>query len=640
MRTIVALLIGALAAAQIPSEVEPLEKALADHPDNGQARQAFQKALTTTEGVPVDQLCAARRALIVWLIEHQPESKMFEEPYTLLWLRGRMGDPEGFNQATGLWKEQAAKPGATGKTIANAALFFRGTNPAQGLKVLDSAAPDHPGDPDLARARGILYLAEMAGVSGIGEANNRIRLVTNGTKRTLPVAAQRRAAIEASKDAYLIGAAGEFLTRNGTLDIPGDVMFGDDYVPALAERWLRRARELAPADVEWNVPLGNAIRQRAQRTNDPTEKLRLLAEAYTLLPDSAKPGIRADMAVAEFAAGDDASAERDARAMVDNPSSPFEYNLGQSLLGRLAIARGNVAEGKQRLLASLNPPAKFKNPVFEPNMTLAQDVYDSGEHDTIIQFLEASRAVWKSDRGRIDRMLSYVKKAPSADLVQLSRQFPGNELLRQPAPAFEATDLDGKTWTREQLAGKVAALEFGQAPLAEKVAKDFSPKGAVLVQVQDEATKRRFGVLTNPTVVVIDRQGNVTGYRSGSATEADWRSELESGFGRGTAPTLLTAPKQAEPTEGEHGKVTLSWESIDNAESYVVEWDMRDENGWIFDHDHTLRVIPTRETSTALDLTGFTRVRWRVYAVPRNGQPGALSPWRELEGAPVTKIYK
>jgi hypothetical protein len=639
MRTIVALLIGAFAAAQTPAEVERLEKALADH-DNGQNRQAFQKALTTTEGVPLDQLCAARRALILWLMEHQPESKMFEEPFTLLWPRGRMGDPEGFEQATRLWKDQVAKPGATAKTIANAALFFRGTDPALGLAILDSAAPDHPGDPDLARARGILYLAEMAGVSGIGESNNRVRLVTNGAKRALPLAAKARETIETSKDAYLVGAAGDFLTRTGTLEIPGDVTFGDDDAPALAEHWLRRARELAPSDVEWNNPLGNAVRQRAQRTNDPTEKLRLLAEAYTLLPDNAKPGIRADMAVAEFASGDDASTERDARAMADAPSSPFEYNLGQTLLGRLAVARGNVAEGNEHLFASLNPPAKFKNPVFEPNMTLAQDVYDSGDHDAVIQFLEASRAVWKFDRGRIDRMISYVKKAPSADLVQLSRQFPGNELLRQPAPPFEASDLDGKTWTRDQLSGRVAALEFGRAPLAEKVSKDFAPRGAVLLQVRDDDTKRRFGVLTNPTVVVIDGQGNVAGFRSGAATEADWRNEFESGFGRGTIPAILPAPKQTEPLAAEHGKVPLSWELIDTAESYIVEWDSRDESGWIFDRDRTLRVIPTRETSAILDVTGFTRIRWRVYAVPRNGPPGAVSPWRELEGAPVTKIYK
>ncbi len=106
-----------------------------------------------------------------------------------------------------------------------------------------------------------------------------------------------------------------------------------------------------------------SVKGRSARIIDPTEKLRLLAEAYTLVPDNAKPGIRTDMAVAEFdAAGDDASTERDARAMTDNPSTAFEYNLGQTLLGRaLPSPAGDTIEGKERLLASITPPAKFKN---------------------------------------------------------------------------------------------------------------------------------------------------------------------------------------------------------------------------------------------------------------------------------------
>jgi len=326
--------------------------------------------------------------------------------------------------------------------------------------------------------------------------------------------------------------------------------------------------------------------------------------------------------------------------MVDNPLNPNEYNLGQTILGRLAIARGNTAEARDHLLASLKPPAKFKNPIFEPNMTLAQDLYDAGDRASVLAYLEGSRAVWKFDRGRIDRMISFVKKSPSADLLQLSRQFPGSEVLRHPAPAFQAQDSDGNTWTREQLTGKVVALEFGTAPLAEKVSKDFAPRGAVLLQVQDDDTKRRFEVLTNPTLVVIDRQGNVSGFRSGQSTEAEWRNEFESGFGRGTNPALLPPPRPREPVAAVGGTTTLSWEPVENAESYIVEWDSRSERGWIYDADHTVRVIPTRDTSAILDLTGFTRLRWRVYAVPKNGAPGETSAWHELDGASVTKIYK
>jgi hypothetical protein len=637
MRTIVAFLLTSIAAAQTSPDVERLEKRLADQPGNASNRQAIQRALTNFQAAP-EKLRADRRDLILWLIEHQPESKMFEEPFTLLWTRGRLGDPEGFERAAQLWKDQAAKDGATEKTVANAALFFRVMNPAQGFAILDGAEREHPGNPELARARGILHAFVMLGVSAIDD-NNRILLTTSGALRAAPAAAEARQEIEASKDAHLLGAAGEVLTHYGTISIPYDLTFGDDDVPTLAERWLGRARELGLPEAEWRTPLGDAIHRKAERTNDPREKLRLLAESYDLAPDPVKPGIRVQMAVAEFAAGDDAAAEKDAQPMAEAPHNTYEFNLAETLLGRIALARGDSKEAKERLGASLKPPAKFKNPVFEPNMTLAQDVYDAGDHDAVLEFLEASRAVWKTDRGRIDRMISFVKKAPTVDLVQLSRQFPGSEFLRRPSPAFEAMDAEGRTWTREQLTGKVVALEFGTAPLAEKVSRDFAARGAVLLQIQNDDIRRRFEVLTNPTVVVIDRQGNVSSYRAGAATEAEWRNEWENGFGRGTNPAP-EAPKQLETMEAAGGKAALSWEPVDNAESYVVEWDSRDENGWIYDRDRSVRVIATRDTSTVLDLTGFTRVRWRVYAVPRSGPAGSASPWRELDGTPVTKIYK
>jgi hypothetical protein len=131
----------------------------------------------------------------------------------------------------------------------------------------------------------------------------------------------------------------------------------------------------------------------------------------------------------------------------------------------------------------------------------------------------------------------------------------------------------------------------------------------------------------------------VTAFRSGETTEAELRRDFETASS--AVETLsLPAPRPSETMEGEHGKIALAWEPVENAESYVVEWDSRDEQGWIFDRDRTVRVIPTRDSSAVLDLTGFTRLRWRVYAVPKSGPAGKTSPWREIEGVPVTKIYK
>jgi hypothetical protein len=426
----------------------------------------------------------------------------------------------------------------------------------------------------------------------------------------------------------LIGRAGMVLGAvGGQIEMPGDVMFGEDDSLTLAERWLRKSIELAPPGAEFRPSLAQIIHIKGNRTLDPKEKVRLLRESLTYAGDYAKPEISRNLMAAEFDAGDDDAAARDAESLLASaPKNASAYNAAQTILGRVAAAKGDLIEAKSRMMASLS----FKNGVFEPNFTLAQDIYDAGDHEAVIAFLEATRPVWKFDRGRIDRMISFVKKAPSVDLVQLSRQLPGSEVIRRPAPAFEAQDADGRTWTREQLAGRVVALEFGNAPLAEKVARD---RGAVLLRIQDDDTRRRFEVLTSPTVVVIDKQGTVSAFRAGPATEPEWRTDFETGFGTGANPTFLPTPKLIY---GER----LAWEPVENAESYVVEWDVHDDKGWEFDHEGTVRVIATRETSTTLDLKGFTRVRWRVYAVPKTGQPGKPSVWREIDGIPVTKIYK
>ncbi len=633
MRTIVAFLLTAIAAAaQTPADIERAEKKIADHPDSIPDRVAFLSSLINRNLVlSGDKIRELRRRHILWLIEHHPEATNFAEPALLLPDHGRLADPAGSAEAVGLWKALAADPNAKPAVIANAAIYLRALNIRSALLILDG----RPDNPAFSRARGMVDGAAVIGLSGLGQGPHFVR---SAAWRSSPEAKAARAEIDSSTNPYLVGKAGTVLSSaERQIETPSDLMLADDDPFKLGDRWLRRAITLSPPGDEWKAALSLALGFEANHAVDPSEKVRLLREADSLAVESTRPGVLSSLASAEFDAGDDTAAERDAQQLLSSdPKNGFFYNAAQTTLGRIAAAKGDLSGAKMRLIASVTMPATIKNAVLQPNFTLAQDMYDAGEKDAVIQFLEASRAVWKFDGGRIDRMISFVKKAPSADLVQLSRQFPGSEVLRRPAPAFEATDLDGKTWTREQLAGKVVALEFGTAPLAEKVAKDFAARGAVLLQIKDDDTKRRFEVLTNPTLVVIDREGNVAGFHSGPATEAEWRNQFETGFGRGPNPSTLPAPKQAAPLEG--GRV--AWEPVDNAESYVVEWDSRDEKGWLFDREHTVRVAPTRETSVTLDLTGFARVRWRVYAVPRSGMPGAVSPWLELEASPVTKIYK
>lgn len=632
MRTIVTLLVCTLAAAQTPADLERAEKTIAAQPDVFQHRLNLLTALLNPGNLlPPEKIRETRRRHILWLIEHHPDAFIFGEPATLLPDHGRLADSSGAAEAEKLWKAIAADPASKPEAIANAAIYLRALDIRAAFSILDG----RPAHTAYSRARGMVDGAAVLGMSGFGRG---VQFGSSPALRSTPEAKVARAEIESSSDPDLLGKAGVVLAfAGGQTEIPFDLTFGDDDAVTLGKRWLRRAIELAPPGDEWKPALGQALMSESNRVLDPKEKVRLLREADSLVPESARPRILSNLVLAEFDAGDDAPAESDARLLLAaSQHNANAYSVAETVLGRVAAAKGDLIEAKTRLMQSVTMPDSLKYAAFQPNMTLAQDVYDSGDKDAVVRFLEASRAVWKFDRGRIDRMISFVKKAPSADLVRLANQFPGSEVRGRPAPPFEATDPDGRTWTREQLAGKVVALEFGKAPLAEKIARE---RGLMLLQIQDDDTKRRFEVLTNPTIVVIDREGKVAAFRSGTASEPEWRNEFEAGFGKGPNPASLPAPRQVD-ADADGQKATLAWEPVDNAESYVVEWDSRDENGWIFDRDGTVRVIATRDTSVALDLTGFTRLRWRVYAVPRFGQPGKESQWREIEAIPLTKIYK
>lgn len=621
-----------MAVAQAPQEIERLEKAVAAKPNDVQPRvQLLNMLANRGVAVPADRVRELRRQHILWLIEHHPEAAdIYATPQLLLPAKGRLADAAGSAEAVALWKELVAHTDVKAEVVANAAIYLRAVDPAMARALLEGQAAD----PVLGRARGLVDGAIVVGINGIGQ---NVQFSTSAALRDSALAKTARAEIDASGDTNLLGKAGVVL-GSGQIELPGDVTFGDDDALALSERWLRRACEIAPAD--WKADLGRTLQTRANRTLDPKEKVRLLAEALTLVPDGAKPGVLQNMMTAEFDAGDDAAAERDANQLLAAaPKNPNAYNAGQTILGRVAASKGDIEEAKTRLLASVKMPDAMRNANFEPSFTLAQDVYDAGAKDAVLQFLEASRKVWTFDRGRIDRMISFIKRAPSADLVQLSRQFPGSEVLRRPAPEFAAKDRDGKTWTRDQIAGKTVALEFGTAPLAEKIARD---KGVLMLRVEDPDTKRRFEVLTDPTVVVIDPQGNVSAFRSGPANEQEWRNEFDAGAGKGPNPSYLPAPKvlDARVDYGPDGHARLVWSPVEGAESYVVEWDYQDEKGWVFDREHTVNVIATRETSATIDISGFTSVRWRVFGVPRNGSPGSASRWMPVGILPVTKNYK
>lgn len=70
---------------------------------------------------------------------------------------------------------------------------------------------------------------------------------------------------------------------------------------------------------------------------------------------------------------------------------------GNLVLGRIAVQEGRINEAKQYLLESGHTIGSPVLGSFGPDMTLAKDLLQHGERDTVIQFFELCEKFWKSD---------------------------------------------------------------------------------------------------------------------------------------------------------------------------------------------------------------------------------------------------
>jgi thiol-disulfide isomerase/thioredoxin len=325
-------------------------------------------------------------------------------------------------------------------------------------------------------------------------------------------------------------------------------------------------------------------------------------------------------------------------------------HASETMLGRVALEQGHPEEARQHLLDS----AKVKLGG-APKMTLAQDLLDSGERDAVVKYLESCRAFWKFDEGRIDHSEKLIRTQPKPDILSPWRPA-GLALIRKKAPAFDLTDLSGKEWKLDQLGSKTVVLAFWNISCSpcrdqlhdlertaapdrivlainqgddETKVKDYVAKNRITLPViamaKDLAHKYEADAL--PALAIIDRTGEVAAYSVGNLSPDTLRAQVAKGLvGR---PALAAPVPDKGVVDSSH--VTVSWRPVPGAESYIVEWDSRDEKGWLSDREGGLmRVVPTAETTAVLELPQANTGRWRVYAVSAKDGAGRSSEWREF----------
>ena len=177
---------------------------------------------------------AARRALILWLIENEPDSALLCRIYGRIfgasdWLM----DPDAYRAAKRLWLAHTARPDVNAATLRNAAWFFSAEDKPLAERLLRQGQR-LTGDPAWTARLGELYGAAILGQGRFGLSS------TNASAAQTEYATRVRATLDRSRDADLLTRVGDYLTTGMG---PPRVVFEHR---ALARVYLKRATEIDP----------------------------------------------------------------------------------------------------------------------------------------------------------------------------------------------------------------------------------------------------------------------------------------------------------------------------------------------------------------------------------------------------------
>jgi hypothetical protein len=105
------------------------------------------------------------------------------------------------------------------------------------------------------------------------------------------------------------------------------------------------------------------------------------------------------------------------------PKYKGDWNYGNAIqdanlvLGRIAVREGNIAAAKMYLLAAGKSPGSPQMDSFGPNMTLAKDLLEKGERDTVLEYFMLCRKFWKMDYGKLDKWMQEVMDGKTPDFA-------------------------------------------------------------------------------------------------------------------------------------------------------------------------------------------------------------------------------
>jgi tetratricopeptide (TPR) repeat protein len=224
--------------------------------------------------------------------------------------------------------------------------------------------------------------------------------------------------------------------------------------PLLSEEFLTAASSLEPSNAHWRERLGQHFALKSIR--DPSAQLKNAANALqelkaadevrlgTALPaDPQKNAEKSErdivlntlsrihalprLAKAAFDAGQVEEARRyaaDALEAAQSEKLPAAYrdngdaiHQGNLLLGRCALAKGEIEQAKQYLIASGKTKGSAILASVGPSMTLAKELLERGETDAVLEYFQLCTSFWHHPDSPLDQWSDEVKRGQVPEFI-------------------------------------------------------------------------------------------------------------------------------------------------------------------------------------------------------------------------------
>jgi hypothetical protein len=349
------------------------------------------------------------------MIEHDPANEVLAESAGLIDKEGHpLADSYAYGVADRAWRVVLARPELAAPTLANAIYFYCNPDPDFARELAAAALKRFPADRRIGEVAG--WLDVLAVLGGVTLDGYGYTISFDERMVSTPAAAAARREIASTSNTALLSTVASFIT----MQLPAlRARLRPPQVRAsldLAARCYERAISVEPAVAAWKLRLRSIYRTTASLEEKPADR-HLYLERAARVPAGDVEDLRLlpDLAQARFTAGDlesAAEAARDALRLAEaNPGrdAGAAIHVGNIVLGRIAVKKGDLEEARRRLLAAARIASSPQLAIAGPDWSLAQDLLAKGERGTVLQFLDLCRGFWLRENGRLDSFAATIR---------------------------------------------------------------------------------------------------------------------------------------------------------------------------------------------------------------------------------------